>query len=157
MKQRPASPPNYFRLVDEHPKGDDHPIDVAVRRRVPQEAAQQELLRLQRAVEAQLADRTPFTALETLRNNMRIDREEAYFNFGYEYGLADGVARASLAARSKRAKRLAREVRTLVVQAQLPPGEAVAALLECLAGALNVAHGVSPKTGNKRRARGGGA
>ena len=138
-KRRSARPPNYFRRVVAHPgDDDDHPIDVAVRRRLPQKAAQQRLRGLQRTVETQLEGNLgTFLELETLRNNISIEREEAYFSVGYEYGLADGLARARPSARSKKAKRLARELHALMVQAQLPPGEVVLALCECLGAALS--------------------
>ena len=140
MKKRRSSshPPNYYRQVEKCPRGDDHPIDVAVRRRVPQQAAQERLRDLQRTVEAQLGSNLKeFIDLEALRNDIGIEREEAYFSVGYEYGFAERAARASPAARSRRAKQLASEVRVLVVQAQLSPEEVMAALLDCLVAALS--------------------
>jgi hypothetical protein len=102
-KKRPAPQwRNHFRWMD-RPGGDDHPIDLIVRERAHQEEAQQRLLSLQREVEAQLGDnRGAFLKLETLRNDIRIDREEAYFNVGFEHGLVEGTTRAIGALRSPR-------------------------------------------------------
>jgi hypothetical protein len=133
--------------MEKDSEDEDHPIDAAVKRRVPQEAAQKQLVRLQKEVEIQLRDRKPFIDLETLRNNLGMDREEAYFNVGYERGLAEGAARASPFTRSAKGKQLAREVRDLAVQAQLPPGEVVAVLFECLCAALSASREASSGTG----------
>lgn len=131
-QRRSPPPPNYFRRVEKQPEDDDHPIDVAVKRRVHHETAHKQLVRLQKEVEIQLRDRKPFIDLETLRNNLEIDKQEAYFNVGYEHGLAEGIARANPFTCSEKGKQLARDVRALAVQAQLDPGEVLSALLECL-------------------------
>jgi hypothetical protein len=137
-KQRPAPHrPNYFQRM-ERPGKDDHPIYLAVHRRMPQETARERrLARLEGRVRAQLGEETEaFLALETLRADISSEREEAYFNVGYEHGLAEGVARARRAAHAKRARQLAREVRERIAQAQLPQGQAVLVLVECLYAAL---------------------
>ena len=39
-------------------------------------------------------DKQPVLELEALRNAISADRDEAFFNVGYEHGLADALARA---------------------------------------------------------------
>lgn len=149
MTQRRSHPPNYFRQMEKDSEDDEHPIDVAFKRRFPQEATQRELVRLQKQVERQLGDRKPFIALETLRNNNEIDKQEAYFNIGYECGLAEGVARANPFTRGAKGRQLATEVRALAVQAQLSPGEVVAVLFECLCAALSASQGAPSRKSTK--------
>ena len=146
--------PNYYQDMERYAEKDDNPALVAVRQRVPQEAAQKRLVRLQTEVGDQLSNRQPFLDLETLRNNMSMDREQAFFNVGVEFGMATGAASASQAKRSKGAKQLAMDVRALVMEAQLPPEEVMSALLECLEGALSAFQKVLPKAGKKKPVRG---
>jgi hypothetical protein len=134
MAKQRRSPhlPNYFKQMD-RPEKDDHPIYLAVTHRLPQEAAQERrIARLRARVRAQLGkDVRALTGLETLKSDLGAEREEAYFNVGYEHGLAEGAARARRAAGSG-AKKIARDVRERIVQAQVPPRQAMLALLECL-------------------------
>jgi hypothetical protein len=123
---------SYFHRMER--QGDDaHPIDLAVRRRVPQTAAQKRLVQLQARVRELLGnDADTFGELEMLLIDIRMEREQAYFDLGYEHGLAAGAVRQRRAARDSEARQLARDVRERVVQAQLPLGRAALGLLECL-------------------------
>jgi hypothetical protein len=115
----------------EHPIEEGHPIDNAVARRVRHVAQRKQLLRLQDRVLARLGEeRKPFLELEELRGCVSAEREEAYFNLGYEHGLADERARDRRGAESALA--VATELRERIIQAQLSPREAALGLLECL-------------------------
>jgi hypothetical protein len=115
----------------EHPTEEGHPIDNAVAQRVRHVAARKQLLRLQDRILARLEDdRKPFLDLEELRGCVSAEREEAYFNLGYEHGLADERARGRRG--QEKTLALATEIRERVVQAPLPPRQAVLGLLECL-------------------------
>lgn len=115
----------------EHPTEEGHPIDSAVARRVRHVAQRKQLLRLQDRVLARLGDdRKPFLELEELRGCVSAEREEAYFNLGYEHGLADERARDRRG--TEKALAVAIEIRERIVQAQLPPQQAALGLLECL-------------------------
>jgi hypothetical protein len=143
-KQR-GSPrrPSYFHQM-ERPGEDAHVIDIAVRQRLPQRAAQERLKRLQARVREQLGkDLENLVALENQYGDIRTEREAAYFDVGYEHGLAEGLSRARSAAGSKLARDLVRDVRERAVQAQLAPGRAALALLEC-AGAMLLSEKAAP-------------
>jgi len=115
----------------EHPTEEGHPIDSAVARRVRHVAQRKQLLRLQDRVLARLGDdRKPFLDLEELRGCVSAEREEAYFNLGYEHGLADERARDRRG--TEKALAAATEIRERIVQAQLAPQQAALSLLECL-------------------------
>lgn len=79
-----------------HPRGDEnHPIDLEVARRVRDRLALKKLARLEREVMGRIqGDKQPVIEIEALRNAISADREEAFFNVGYEHGLADSLARA---------------------------------------------------------------
>src|SRR5689334_5043210 len=113
MAQQRRSPrlPSYFKQVARTEK-DEHPIYLAVCRRRPQLAAQERrLTRLQQEVWGQLGSKTKaFKDLYDLRSDISGEREEAYFDVGYEHGLAEGIARARTAALSKRGRQLARDL-----------------------------------------------
>jgi len=86
------TPTNYYRQML-HVRGDeDHPIDLAVERRLDR-LAPEKLARLEREVMGSI-ERTLVLELEALRSDIRNDRDEAFFNVGYEHGLSDGLARA---------------------------------------------------------------
>jgi hypothetical protein len=115
----------------EHPTEEGHPIDNAVARRVRHVAQRKQLLHLQDRVLARLGEeRKPFLEFEELRGCVSAEREEAYFNLGYEHGLADERARDRRG--TEKTLALATEIRERVVQAQLPPQQAALGLLECL-------------------------
>ena len=109
-KRRQPRWPDYYRDLERHVSEDDNPALIAVRQRVPQEAAQKRLVHLQGKVQDQLSGRKPFLDLEALRNNLAFEWEVAFFNVGHELGVVVGAARASPAKRSKKAKKLAEGV-----------------------------------------------
>jgi hypothetical protein len=120
--------PNYLKLVMASPEGHDHPIDLAVRERIQAEADEERIQELQREVREQLGKKSlkAFLALEDLRLELSDKRAEAYFNLGYEHGLAAGAARARGAPSSEDVQQLiSREICERITQAQLPPGQAV--------------------------------
>ena len=132
-KSRAARARNYYREM-ERPPEDGNPIDAAVKRLVPQKGVQKRIVRLQEQVQAKLGkDTQPFLDLETLRNDVGDEREEVYFNLGYEHGhtAASTRARKGLAL-SKETEELARDILERTVQAQLPPIETMLALLDTL-------------------------
>jgi hypothetical protein len=83
-----------------HLRGDEnHPVDLEVARRVRDRLARKKLARLEREVMGRIqGDKQPVIQIvleiEALRNAISTDREEAFFNIGYEHGLADSLARA---------------------------------------------------------------
>ncbi len=69
------------------PELEIHPVDAAVSARLRHGAVRRQVTRLQSLVLKALgADVTPFMQLETLWNDERREREEAFFNVGFEYG-----------------------------------------------------------------------
>lgn len=125
------TPNNYYRQML-HVRGDeDHPIDLVVERRLDRRAPE-ELARREREVMGSI-DRALVLELEALRSNIRNDREEAFFDVGYEHGLADGLARARRGSLrlSKEVRQFVAETRERVVQLEAP-GQATLGLLECL-------------------------
>lgn len=128
--------PNYLKQMD-RPSEDEHPIDLAVRKRIQPEGDEERILRLHGQVRAQLGKNTKaFMALEDARSALSDKREEAFFNVGYEHGLSEGVARGRRAALSKQGRHLARELRERIAQAQLPPDEAALVAHDILGAVL---------------------
>lgn len=72
-------------------------------------------------------------ALEELQNDISADREERYFDLGYERGVADGRARERRGGRPlpKAAVRLVDDVRERILRTR-PRRHALLGLLECL-------------------------
>jgi hypothetical protein len=129
------TPTNYYRQML-HVRGDEeHPVDLAVERRLDRRAPE-ELARREREVMASL-DKTLVLELESRRSDIRNDREEAFFNVGYEHGIADGLARARRGSLrlSKEVQQFVAETRERMVQLEAP-GQAALGLLECLWAAL---------------------
>ena len=123
--------PNYYREML-HLRGDEnHPIDLVVERRLDR-LASQKLARLEREVMGSI-DKTLVLELEALRNAISADREEAFFNVGYEHGLADSLARARRGSirLSKEVQQFVTETRERMVQLEAPC-QAALGLLECL-------------------------
>lgn len=118
--------------MDERDVG--HPIDAAVDRIVQHKAARRMIISFQEQVLAALGKnengRKALLALEELRNEMADEREQAYFNLGYENGAAGERARDRRGSEKELA--LATEFRDRIVQARLPPRQAALGLLECL-------------------------
>jgi hypothetical protein len=128
--------PNYFEQVERQPS-EEHPVDVAVARRVDQKAARKRIQRLQQQVLDRLGDdKQPMLELESLLDEVRSKREATYFNLGYEHGLSEALARGRRGSTrlSQEAAAFAKETRERLTQAQLPPRQAMLGLLECLWG-----------------------
>ena len=125
---------NYYHQML-HTRGDeDHPIDLVVARRLRDGLARKKLARLEREVMGRTnADKESVLELEALRNAITVDRDEAFFNVGYEHGLADALARARRGSisLSKEVKQFATETRERMVQLEAP-WQAALGLLECL-------------------------
>jgi len=132
--KKAEGPPNYYRQML-HPRGDEnHPIDLVVARRVRDRLAPKKLARLERQVMGRIqGDKQPVLELEALRNAISADRDEAFFNVGYEHGLADALARARRGSfrLSNEVKQFATETRERMVQLEAP-WQAALGLLECL-------------------------
>src|SRR5262249_27644505 len=131
--------PNYYRQML-HVRGDeDHPIDLMVAPRLD-ELAPKKLARMQHEVMGQIGNTEPALELEALRAEISADRDEAFFNVGYEHGLADGLARARRGSipLSSEVRQFAAETRERIVQLE-SPSQASLGLLECLWG-LAVKH-----------------
>ena len=122
---------SYFR---EFVRGDEpeHPVDVAVDRRLPQRRLVRSIRTSVDRLLAALGDRRGlWLDLESLLNDRADDREATYFDVGYEHGLA--TARAEAQGRGvlgKGAIHLAAELRKAVLQANLPTRERLLALVE---------------------------
>jgi hypothetical protein len=125
------TPSNYYRQML-HVRGDeDHPIDLVVERRLDR-LAPKKLARREREVMSSI-DKALVLELEALRSDIRNDREEAFFNVGYEHGVADGLARARRGSirLSKEVQQFVTETRERMVQLEAPE-QAALGLLECL-------------------------
>ena len=136
-RQRPRSrreTSNYYRQML-HLRGDEnHPVDLVVARRVRDRLARKKLARLEREVRGRIeGDKQPVLELEALRNAISTDREEAFFNIGYEHGLADSLARARRGSirLSNEVQQFVTETRERMVQLEAP-WQAALGLLECL-------------------------
>jgi hypothetical protein len=136
-RQHPRSrreTPNHYRQML-HLRGDEnHPVDLVVARRVRDRLARKKLARLEREVRGRIeGDKQPVLELEALRNAISTDREEAFFNVGYEHGLADSLARARRGSirLSNEVQQFVTETRERMVQLDAP-WQAALGLLECL-------------------------
>ena len=136
-RQRPRSrreTPNHYRQML-HLRGDEnHPVDRVVARRVRDRLALKQLARLEREVRGRIeGDKQPGLELEALRNAISTDREEAFFNVGYEHGLADSLARARRGSirLPNEVQQFVTETRERMVQLEAPC-QAALGLLECL-------------------------
>ena len=135
-RQRPRSrreTSNYYRQML-HLRGDEnHPVDLVVARRVRDRLARKKLARLEREIGRKLEDTQPVLELEALRNAISTDREEAFFNVGYEHGLADSLARARRGSirLSNEVQQFVTETRERMVQLEAPE-QATLGLIECL-------------------------
>ena len=133
-RSRAGGTPNYYRQML-HPRGDEnHPIDLEVARRVRHRLALTKLARLEREVMGRIqGDKQPVIDIEALRNAISADREEAFFNVGYEHGLADALARARRGSirLSNEVQQFVTETRERMVQLEAP-WQVALGLLECL-------------------------
>lgn len=114
---------------------DDAALDVAIEKRLDHGTARRKIERLHRRLITALGEKArAFLDLNSLMEDMHVEREEAYFNAGYEHGRAEGTAaaRRGKTRLSLEAKELATELRERIVQAGLPPRQATLSLLECM-------------------------
>ncbi len=140
--------------AEANPNGEEiHPVDAAIARRLPHRSLRRKIRAATAAmVEALGPRRDLWLKLEDLTTRYRLDREEAYFNLGYELGAAAGRTEALAASvrRGSRAQReLATQIRNITVEAELPPSIKTATLLE-ITWAL-VAGKVLARSGRARR------
>lgn len=147
-----------FDAVD-HESPEGHAVDRAIERRLPLKKLRCRIRRATRAMQESLGGREDlWLRLEPLLGELRALREEAYFDLGYEHGLAAGrteALRALADAATARttngdARAFADTVRDLAVQTDLPLPLTVAALLET-AWALALGLSDNPATRNHRR------
>jgi hypothetical protein len=132
---------------------EEHPIDEAVARRLRHGGLRKRIRRAtDRLVHALGDQRDAWLDLEALLGNYRIDREEAFFEIGYEHGLVAGRAEALAALRRRGGphRALATSLARLAVNAGLHPSGAVAALLE-VAWGLALGRRQPPKRPRARR------
>ena len=122
---------SYFR---EFVRGDEpeHPVDVAVDRRIPQRHLVRSIrTSVDRLLVALGERRGLWLDLESLLNDRADDREATYFDVGYEHGLAAARAEAKgRGALTKGGRHMAAELRKTVVHAKLPTRERLLALLD---------------------------
>ena len=91
---RQKRPPTPYESI-EHPETEEHPVDAAVERRLPQKKLLRKMRRLTDRMMAALGDeRWLWLRLEEVFGDYHLQREETYFNIGYEQGLTTGRAEA---------------------------------------------------------------
>ncbi|MBI5526556.1 MAG: hypothetical protein HY897_09485 [Deltaproteobacteria bacterium] len=145
----------------EHVASEEHPVDAAVERRLPQKELLKQMRSLSDQMMAALGDeRHLWLRLEEVLGDYHINREEFFFNIGYEHGVVAGRADAlrALVPRPKSGSMtddnriFADRVRDLAVQAELPLPLAIASLLETAwVLVLSSESLCSPKNGSYRR------
>jgi hypothetical protein len=144
-RSRPAS---QYREID-HRHGEEHPIDAAVERRLPQKKLRRRIRKtIDRVMEGLGDERRLWFRLEDLQGVYHSRREETYFDVGYEQGLAAGWAEAMwvrgvpciTASHTDEARILTRRIRDIAVQADLAPPLTLSAILEA-ARAIALDHG----------------
>ena len=113
---------------------EEHPADLMVASRLPQTELKERIKDAIDEILNALGERDSLWGnLEDKLNERDSERTEAYFNLGYEYGVAAGRAKAfgklSENADSETQK-LAERLRTQIQGRALPPSVIIAALLE---------------------------
>jgi hypothetical protein len=114
-----------------------HPADTAVEARLYHRAVRRRVVQLQERIKNALGTDAPsFLQLDALLNDERAEREEAYFNVGYEYG-ANAVRHRVLREMVRRAwparlEQVAAHLRDEVMQAGLSSSETLLVLAESL-------------------------
>lgn len=113
---------------------EEHPIDAAVERRLDHGDLRHQIrAATDRLMEALGEEQHLWLRLEELLAEYRHDREEAYFDIGYEHGRAAGRAEGLAAGQLRAApgyRSLAQHVRETAVNSGLLPDLATAALIE---------------------------
>jgi hypothetical protein len=84
----------YWETLGQSPYG-DHPVDTLVRKRCPLPELEKTIREVTDALVEALGRRSGlWLELEQNLNALRTERQEAYFDLGFEHGHADGEARA---------------------------------------------------------------
>jgi flagellar biosynthesis/type III secretory pathway protein FliH len=113
---------------------EEHPADITVALRLPQAELKERIRDTVDDIRYALGERESlWTELEDKLNEREAERTEAYFNLGYEYGIATGRAEAfgKLSENADReTQKLAERLRNQVQSTRLPPSSIIAALLE---------------------------
>lgn len=123
----------------------EHPIDLVVASRLPQTELKQ---KIRDAIDSMLialdCKQSLWMELEHLINERHTARYEAYFNLGYEYGIAAGRAEAFgklIDNADVTTHQLGNEVRALVKNRDVPLSAILAVLLET---AWSCVHDIQP-------------
>lgn len=133
-RRRRSAKKSPFRMIeDRHPRP-EFPLEDAVERKVDHADLGRRIRYIERLIIQDLGGKGSLLwALEELRSQRERGLNVAFFEVGYNHGIADGQAyslRRALPQASDAAKRVADEVRTLVVSAGLTKPNAAAVLLE---------------------------
>jgi hypothetical protein len=123
-----------FRTIDKRHPRPEFPLEDAVERKVDHTDIGRRIRYLERRIVQGLGGESSLLwALEELRLQRERGLQVAFFEVGYNHGLADGQTyslRRSLPQASAATQRVADEVRALIVSAGLTKPNAAAALLE---------------------------
>jgi hypothetical protein len=145
---------NHFGLLD--PGDDDHPVDLMVDR-IPTIARRaQHLRRLAEQVQRRLGDDALFLQHEDLRLEQQTEREETYYNTGFQLGHLAGRAAFSDTALRPEVKTFVEKLQHLLATTAVPDLATTVVLLDH-ARALLCPLGPSSTGGHERRGRKDGA
>jgi hypothetical protein len=114
---------------------DERPLDAAVEKAPGVVRLRRKLHRARELVARQISNRRIWVAQQDLESAYRSLREDLYFDVGYTFGVVAGRSEARM---SRAARRLARELRTVALMAQLRPADVVAALQETTRAILDL-------------------
>jgi hypothetical protein len=133
---RKAEVRNHYEAL-RRPDLEMHPVDSVVQARLEHSAVRRRVRQLQeRVMKALGSDTQPFLQLDALLNDERGEREEAYFNVGYEYGsnaVRHRVLREMVpGAWPKRLAQVAARLNDEVLQAGLTSPETLLVFVESL-------------------------
>jgi hypothetical protein len=132
-RRRSAKKSPFHMIEGRHPRP-EFPLEDAVERKVDHADLGRRIRRLESLIMRDLGSRGSLLwALDELRTQRERGLHVAFFEVGYNHGIADGQTyslRRSLPQASAAAQRIADEVRTLVVSAGLSKPNAAAVLLE---------------------------
>jgi hypothetical protein len=133
-----------------------HPVDIAVEARLRHSALRRRIIELRALVVSAVLDPRAYLELEELSTDERRDREEAFFNLGYEYGASDVrhrvVKQMTGAICPGRLEHVASRLRDEIFQAGLSAEETLLLLVEAL-WMLALAPRRSARRGQRRAPR----
>jgi hypothetical protein len=148
-----ASRRNHYREANPD-EVEAHPLDEELERRLCHRGLRKLIVAAQGRVMAALGEqRHLYLRLEELVGDRAIDREEAMFNIGFDYGLVRGRADALAAVlrnQGARGQALAARLAQIATNAGLEPPRALAALLE-VAWAMALGPRTPPLRARRRR------